>query len=76
MIVCSCNVISDLALREAIARAPTPPQTIADIYALVDSKPQCGRCAKTLHRIVRDMQAGRDSLRVVGRSRVPHSVAQ
>ena len=46
MIVCSCNVISDHAVRTACATSA--PRTTAQVYGCLGCSAQCGRCARTI----------------------------
>ena len=51
MIVCSCNVLSDHALRSAIAGADKRPR-VSQVYACLGCKARCGRCAGSIRRIM------------------------
>jgi bacterioferritin-associated ferredoxin len=51
MIVCSCNVLSDRDIREAL-NSEQIPRSPAEIYDCLGCSPQCGRCAPTLRRIM------------------------
>ena len=51
MIVCSCNVLSDHALRSVAANADGRPR-VSQMYAGLGCKAQCGRCACTVKRIM------------------------
>jgi bacterioferritin-associated ferredoxin len=51
MIVCSCNVLSDHEVRAAVSRT-TPPQTTRQVYGCLGCSVQCGRCARTIRRIM------------------------
>lgn len=51
MIVCSCNVLSDHAVRSTIASAGKPPR-VSQMYACFGCKVQCGRCARAIRRIM------------------------
>ena len=53
MIVCSCNVLSDDAVRECLAAGPGCPRTPAQVYACLGCRPKCGRCARTIRAIMR-----------------------
>ena len=50
MIVCSCNVLSDTQIRAAVADAT--PRSAAQVYGCLGCSPQCGRCARTIRRIM------------------------
>jgi bacterioferritin-associated ferredoxin len=52
MIVCSCNVFSDRDVRSAIDTAPARPATANQVYGCLGCSPQCGRCARTIRRIM------------------------
>ena len=53
MIVCSCNVLSDHDVRAAIGAEQTP-RTTGQVYGCLGCSPQCGRCARTIRRIMDD----------------------
>jgi bacterioferritin-associated ferredoxin len=50
MIVCSCNVLSDHDVR-SIAAAQAP-RSAGQLYGCLGCSPQCGRCARTIRRIM------------------------
>jgi bacterioferritin-associated ferredoxin len=52
MIVCSCNVFSDRDVRSAIDSAASRPATANQVYGCLGCSPQCGRCARTIRRIM------------------------
>lgn len=52
MIVCSCNVLSDGAVRACLASGPACPRTPAQVYACLGCSPKCGRCARTIRAIM------------------------
>ena len=52
MIVCSCNVFSDRDVRSAIDTAKARPATANQVYGCLGCSPQCGRCARTIRRIM------------------------
>jgi bacterioferritin-associated ferredoxin len=52
MIVCSCNVFSDRDVRSAIDRASSRPATANQVYGCLGCSPKCGRCARTIRRIM------------------------
>jgi len=56
MIVCSCNVFSENEVRTALARAVRPPR-VSQIYACLGYATQCGRCARTIKRIMDEASA-------------------
>jgi bacterioferritin-associated ferredoxin len=50
MIVCSCNVLSDRDVRTAVNQSA--PRTAGQVYGCLGCSPQCGRCARTIRRIM------------------------
>jgi bacterioferritin-associated ferredoxin len=57
MIVCSCNVLSDHDVRTAVG-ASEPPRTPGQVYGCLGCSPQCGRCARTIKRIMDEALTG------------------
>lgn len=57
MIVCSCNVISDSAVRRAIDDPDTAVARVSCLFGHLGCRPQCGRCAPTLRRLIRESAA-------------------
>jgi bacterioferritin-associated ferredoxin len=56
MIVCSCNVFSENEVRRAVASAVSPPR-VSQVYACLGYARQCGRCARTIKKIVDEASA-------------------
>src|SRR5262249_57747735 len=56
MIVCSCNVFSESEVRTALARAVRPPG-VSQVYACLGYARHCGRCARTIKKIMDDASA-------------------
>lgn len=52
MIVCSCNVLSDRQVREAIADPQAGVRTAGQVYRCLGCSPQCGRCARTIRKLI------------------------
>jgi bacterioferritin-associated ferredoxin len=52
MIVCSCNVLTDNAIREACASLDTAPRTPGQVYRCLGCSAQCGRCSRTIKAII------------------------
>ena len=52
MIVCSCNVFSDQDVRSAVSTADDRPVTCGQVYGCLGCSAQCGRCARTIRRIM------------------------
>jgi bacterioferritin-associated ferredoxin len=57
MIVCSCNVFSDQDVRSVVG-VPEPPRTAGQVYGCLGCSAQCGRCARTIKRIMDEALAG------------------
>jgi bacterioferritin-associated ferredoxin len=57
VIICSCNVLSDHDVRSAVKTAPAPPST-GQVYGCLGCSPQCGRCARTIRRIIDEALMG------------------
>ncbi|MGH6726497.1 MAG: (2Fe-2S)-binding protein [Pseudolabrys sp.] len=58
MIVCSCNVLSDHEVRRAVNTAA--PRTASQVYGCLGCSAQCGRCARTICKIMDEALAGAD----------------
>ena len=56
MIVCSCNVLSENEVRRALASAVRPPR-VRQVYDCLGHARQCGRCARTIKKIVDEASA-------------------
>jgi len=52
MIVCSCNVFSDHDVRSAVTAAEEKPATCGQVYGCLGCSAQCGRCARTIRKIM------------------------
>jgi bacterioferritin-associated ferredoxin len=53
MILCSCNVITDSAVRETLA-SPNPPRTPSQVHRHLGCKAQCGRCVRSMRKLLDD----------------------
>ena len=53
MIVCSCNVLSDMDIKSCLLEGGILPSTPAAIHERLGSTPQCGCCTKAIRAIVR-----------------------
>ena len=51
MIVCSCNVLSDHDVRTAVT-AEARPRSTGQVYGCLGCSAQCGRCARTIRKIM------------------------
>jgi bacterioferritin-associated ferredoxin len=60
MIVCSCNVLSDRDVRETLTR-DAAPRTTCQVYRCLGCSAQCGRCARTIRRIMNEALVGADA---------------
>jgi bacterioferritin-associated ferredoxin len=54
MVICSCNVVSDHEVRSAVATVARRPR-MSQLYACLGCSAQCGRCARTIKRIIDEM---------------------
>ena len=52
MIVCSCNVFTDRDVRGTLAGGEGCPRTAGEVYHCLGCSAQCGRCARTIRRIM------------------------
>ena len=52
MIVCSCNVLSDHDVRDAVSSADILPRSAKQLYGCLGCSAECGRCARTLMGII------------------------
>jgi bacterioferritin-associated ferredoxin len=52
MIVCSCNVLSDDDVRNAVSSAEQLPRNAKQIYGCLGCSAECGRCARTIKSII------------------------
>ena len=54
MIICSCNVLSDHVVRDAVKSAEDLPRSATQLYGCLGCSAECGRCARTINRIIKD----------------------
>jgi bacterioferritin-associated ferredoxin len=59
MIVCSCNVLTDHEVRDAVRNASR--RSTSQVYGCLGCSAQCGRCARTIRKII-DETVGADAL--------------
>jgi bacterioferritin-associated ferredoxin len=52
MIVCSCNVISDQAIRACLDSGPESPRTPGQVQRCLGCRPQCGSCFATISSLI------------------------
>ena len=57
MIVCSCNVLTDHDVRATLSASEATPRTTGQVYNCLGCSPQCGRCARTIRRIMNEALA-------------------
>jgi len=67
MIVCSCNVLSDKDVRTACT-AGAKPRSPGQVYGCLGCSAQCGRCARTIRRIMDEAMAGAETASACGTS--------
>ena len=52
MIVCSCNVLTDQQVRQAVATAcVNRPPTVREVYAGLRCRARCGGCVATIRKL-------------------------
>jgi len=52
MIICSCNVLSDDDVRNAVNASEDLPRNPKQIYGCLGCSAECGRCARTIKTII------------------------
>src|ERR1700722_17147174 len=62
MIVCSCNVLTDHDVRSTLS-GEEAARTAGEVYGCLGCSPQCGRCARTIRRIMDEALATADTPR-------------
>jgi bacterioferritin-associated ferredoxin len=58
MIVCSCNVLTEVDILASIA-TPNGPRRVCDVYASLGCTAKCGGCAGTISALISETE-GRD----------------
>jgi bacterioferritin-associated ferredoxin len=61
MIVCSCNVFTDHDVRATLSASEAAPRTTGQVYNCLGCSAQCGRCARTIRRIMNEALAGAET---------------
>jgi len=61
MIVCSCNVFSDHDVRSTLSGGEGAPRTTGQVYHCLGCSAQCGRCARTIRRIMDEALTAADA---------------
>ena len=57
MIVCSCNILTDHDVRVVVHQGANA-RTTGQVYGRLGCSTQCGRCARTIRRIMDEALAG------------------
>nr|WP_315741942.1 MULTISPECIES: (2Fe-2S)-binding protein [unclassified Bradyrhizobium] len=57
MIICSCNVISDRAIRDIVTTADVAFGSPAQVYDCLGCVVQCGLCSRSVKSILEERQA-------------------
>jgi bacterioferritin-associated ferredoxin len=70
MIVCSCNVLSDHDVRNAVNGSGTLPRNAKQLYGCLGCSADCGRCARTINTIIEEALGPCAKARCAG---CPHS---
>lgn len=52
MIICSCNVISDHDVRNAVSGADDVLRHAKHVYGCLGCSMECGRCARTIKSVI------------------------
>src|SRR6201992_1463538 len=52
MIVCSCNVLTDHDVRNAVSGSDDLPRNPKQLYGCLGCSAECGRCARTIKTIL------------------------
>jgi bacterioferritin-associated ferredoxin len=55
MIVCSCNVLTELDIRASIATLNSP-RRVCDVYASLGCTAKCGGCSGTICALIREAE--------------------
>jgi bacterioferritin-associated ferredoxin len=58
MIVCSCNVISDHDIRDAVVSNDAELCSAAQVYDCLGCVVRCGRCSHSVRRILEERPSG------------------
>ena len=61
MFVCSCNVLTDHDVRSTLSLEASAPRTAGEVYGCLGCSPQCGRCVRTIRRIMDEAIEAADS---------------
>lgn len=58
MIVCHCNVLTDHDVRNVVTSGENAPRTTGQVYGCLGCSAQCGRCARTIRKIMTEAMDG------------------
>ena len=61
MIICSCNVISDHDVREAVVSANIEVRSTAQVYNCLGCLVRCGLCSRSIRRILQEPEVASQS---------------
>ena len=59
MIICSCNVITDRAVRDIVTTADIALGSAAQVYDCLGCAVQCGLCSRSVRSILAERPGGR-----------------
>jgi bacterioferritin-associated ferredoxin len=74
MIICSCNVISDHDIREAVVSSDVELCSTAQVYNCLGRLVHCGLCSRSVRRILQKRRAGFAGYRGFPEHAAPRSV--
>jgi bacterioferritin-associated ferredoxin len=72
MIICSCNVLTDHDVRNAVSGSEDLPRNPKQVYGCLGCSAECGRCARTIKTIVEEALGACAKVCLAG---CPHSKA-
>jgi bacterioferritin-associated ferredoxin len=62
MIICSCNVISDHAIRDVVTASNAEFGSAAQVYDCLGCAVQCGMCSRSVKSILEERTANADAV--------------
>jgi bacterioferritin-associated ferredoxin len=57
MIICSCNVLSETSIRDAVDTMSACPARSIDVHHHLGCRPKCGCCANSIRAIIQQQKA-------------------
>jgi bacterioferritin-associated ferredoxin len=75
MIVCSCNVLTEVEIRASIATLKGP-RRVCDVYASLGCAARCGGCAGTICALINETEGRRFDAELTGRGREAGGVSR